>query len=68
MELRVTEQIERIVSRDQRLNLTIFKNEFQDYGRAFAFLRRHKGNPRQHKTAHYKLLVESTKTLVGKAN
>ena len=30
--------------RDQRINLTIIKNEFQDHGKALAFLRRHKDN------------------------
>ena len=52
--------------RDQRINLTIIKNEFQDHGKALAFLRRHKDNTSQHKTAHYKVLVESTKTLASK--
>ena len=52
--------------RDQRLNLIIITNAFQDHGRAFAFLRRHKDNPSQYKNDHYKVLVESTKTLASK--
>ena len=53
--------------RDQRLNLATIKHVFQDHGKAFTFLRRHKDNLSQHKTAHYRVLVESTKTLASKS-